>query len=198
MQDVAKTHTVWTLVLAQRGLRAGSPYNADAWETALRSANLLEKYPKIPQGLREGFSFNYPPVSATQTPPNKDSVNQFSEVFQQTITAEIEKGRYIGPFSRSEVESLVGPFQTSPFSIIPKPGKPGKYCLIQNLSFPRSPSRLYPNPSINSRVKSNDFPCTWGTFDTICLLIARLPPGSEAAVRDVAEAYRTIPLHRSQ
>jgi hypothetical protein len=30
------------------------------------------------------------------------------------------------------------------------------------------------------------------------LLIAHLSPGSEAATRDVAEAYRTIPLHPSQ
>ena len=32
----------------------------------------------------------------------------------------------------------------------------------------------------------------------MALLCARLPPGSQAAVRDVAEAYRTIPLHHSQ
>ena len=30
------------------------------------------------------------------------------------------------------------------------------------------------------------------------LLAARLPPGSEAATRDVAEAYHTVPLHHSQ
>jgi hypothetical protein len=38
----------------------------------------------------------------------------------------------------------------------------------------------------------------WGTFEIIALLIARLPPGSEATTRDAAEAYRTIPLHPSQ
>ena len=32
----------------------------------------------------------------------------------------------------------------------------------------------------------------------MALLIARLPPGSQASVRDVAEAYRTIPAHPSQ
>ena len=30
------------------------------------------------------------------------------------------------------------------------------------------------------------------------LCITRLPPGSQAAARDEAEAYRTIPLHPSQ
>ena len=32
----------------------------------------------------------------------------------------------------------------------------------------------------------------------MALCIARLPPGSQAATRDEAEAYRTIPLHPSQ
>ena len=42
------------------------------------------------------------------------------------------------------------------------------------------------------------FPCTWGNFDTICFTIFNLPPGSQAAIRDVAEAYRTIPVTSDQ
>ena len=56
----------------------------------------------------------------------------------------------------------------------------------------------FSNPSINLHVNSDDFPCTWGTFNTIVLHIVQLPPGSQAAVQDVAEAYCTIPLHPSQ
>jgi len=51
---------------------------------------------------------------------------------------------------------------------------------------------------VNSRINTDEFPSTWGKFSIIYLLIAKLPPGSEAATRDVAEAYRTIPLHPSQ
>ena len=42
------------------------------------------------------------------------------------------------------------------------------------------------------------FPCTWGTFATVCFTIYNLPPGSQAAIRDVAEAYRTIPITPDQ
>jgi hypothetical protein len=42
------------------------------------------------------------------------------------------------------------------------------------------------------------YPCTWGTFATICFTIHNLPPGSQAAIRDVAEAYRTIPITPDQ
>lgn len=47
-------------------------------------------------------------------------------------------------------------------------------------------------------INSNDFSCTWGTFTAFCLLIWHLPPGSQDCVRDVAEAYRNVPLHASQ
>ena len=45
---------------------------------------------------------------------------------------------------------------------------------------------------------SDTFPCTWGTFATICTIIDTLPPGSQGACRDIAEAYRTIPLAPDQ
>ena len=52
--------------------------------------------------------------------------------------------------------------------------------------------------SVNSHINCDDFPSTWGTFTTVTLLIAHLPPGSQASVQDVAEAYRTIPAHPDQ
>ena len=42
------------------------------------------------------------------------------------------------------------------------------------------------------------FPCTWGKFSTIFLLISCLPPGSQVATQDVVEAYHMIPLHPLQ
>ena len=82
-------------------------------------------------------------------------------------------------------------------TIIPKPGKPGRYHLIQNLSYPNVASH-HGVSSVNSQVDSNLFPCTWGTFSTICTLIYSLLLGSQGATQDVAEAYRTVPLHPSQ
>ena len=73
---------------------------------------------------------------------------------------------------------------------------PGVYRAVHNFSHPHIPS---PDAtSINSQIECNDFPCTWGTFSTVALLIARLPPGSQASVHDVAEAYRTIPVRPEQ
>ena len=68
--------------------------------------------------------------------------------------------------------------------------------MIQNLSHPHVPHNGI--SSINSSIDSDLFPTTWGTFSVICFLIWRLPPGSQIAMRDVKEAYHTIPLAPSQ
>jgi len=104
--------------------------------------------------------------------------------------------RHVGPFTKAGLEAAIGPFQSSPLSIIPKPDKPGKFRLVQDFSFPCTPDS--PILSINAQIDSSLHPCTWGTFSTIALCIARLPIGSQAAARDEAEAYRTMPLHPSQ
>ena len=69
--------------------------------------------------------------------------------------------------------------------------------LIQNLSYPYDSLR-HRVSSINSAMDASEFPCTWGTFFAVSLLCAMLPPGSQAAVRDISEAFRSIPLHDSQ
>jgi hypothetical protein len=40
--------------------------------------------------------------------------------------------------------------------------------------------------------------CSFAPGDTVCHTIFNLPKGSQAAIRDVAEAYRTIPIFPDQ
>ena len=117
------------------------------------------------------------------------------EAFLKIINNEFAKGRYWGLFSKTEIESIIGLFQTSPLSLIPKPDKPGKFSFIQNLSYPLVTKSVQ---SINSSIISDLYPCTWGTFATVATLIWSLPPGSLGACRDISEAYRIIPLARVQ
>ena len=137
-----------------------------------------------------------PRITCTYTPPNHPSVVSLPDVYKSSIDSEFKTGRYIGPFTRGQLESAMGPFQTSPLSLVPKTSKPGLFRAVHDFSHPHKPS---PHAtSINSHISSDDFPCTWGTFSTVALLIARLPPGSQASIRDVAEAYRTIPVKPAQ
>ena len=171
-------------------------YNPDTWQRHLSSCNLLTEYAEIPESLRNGFDAGVPTIMQTFTPPNHSSISLHPTHFNSIIDDELAKGRYIGPLSHLEVERIVGPFQSSSLSVIPKPGKPEKFRLIQNLSSPHSPRNGI--SSINSAIDSSLFPCTWGTFATISFLVFNLPINSQAAVRDVKEAYRTIPVRPSQ
>jgi len=194
--DAASRLMELKIALERKKLNAASPYKPDAWRKYLHAAGLHHKYPNIPHDLQFGFDAGIRPISQTFIPPNRPSITQYSTEFNNIIQTELQKERYIGPVTQEEAENLLGVFQTSPLSIIPKPGRPGKFRLIQNLSSPHSP--LHSITSINSSIDSDQYPCTWGTFSTICLLIRRLPPGSQAAVRDVKEAYRTIPIKPEQ
>ena len=180
--------------LAQRMQMLLTPYKAEAWKSHLIAAGLISKYPSLPEGFVNGFIMGFPKIVQTFTPPNHLYVEALHKYRMQNINHELEVGQYISPFRCDELEELIRPFQSSPLSIIPKPGK---YRIIQNFSFPYS-AHDSDMQSINSQVNPNDFPCTWGTFNTICQVVQHLPLGSQAAVRDVAEAYQTVPLHFSQ
>ena len=181
--------------ISQRRHTPRTPLAADNWEATLLSTNLITVYPQIPTFIRFGAHAGIPHITTSYTPSNKDSTVSLATVFNDILQTEFNKGRYIGPFTQGELERKIRPFQSSPLSLVPKAGKPGKYRLIQNLSYPHSD---IPVPSINSHLNSDDFPCTWGTFRSVCTLVRNLPPGSQATVRDIAEAYRIIPLHESQ
>lgn len=173
-----------------------TPLRPEAWKGWLAAAGLETKYPTVVAGLEKGFSIGIPQITRTNIPNNSLSLLDHTSTFRDMVRKEFDLGRYIGPFSQAELESLIGPFQTSPLSIIPKPHKPSAFRLIQNFSYPHTPSNSH--QSINSHLNSDNFPCTWGTFTAFALMVARLPPGAEACVRDVAEAYRVVPLHPSQ
>ena len=120
-------------------LRKHSPptlYRADAWEQELKQAGLIDCFPFIPAGFREGFIVGYPEIFHVQSPPNSTSLSLYNSEFDDIISKELAKGRYIRPFLAADLVHTIGPFQSSPLSLIPKPGRLGKFRLVQNLSFP--------------------------------------------------------------
>ena len=191
-QDAETRITGLRNALELRRSQALTPYKVEAWKFFLRTSNLFVKYPTLISSLLKGFDAGIPPIHSTYAPPNSPSLLEHPEAYHEMVANELWKGRYIGPCTRLEVEELIGPFQSSPLLWVPKPGKPGKFRAVHNFSFPRSPTPTV--ASINDAIDADLYPCTWGTFDTICFITHNLPPGSQAAIRDVAEAYRTIPI----
>jgi len=110
--------------------RVQTPYHPEAWKYFVTLHNLISLYAHIPLSLTNGFFVRAPALATTFTPPNHPSIILNYSAFQSIIEVEFTKGCYIGPFSLTALESLIGPFQSSPLSIVPKPVKPGKFRLI--------------------------------------------------------------------
>jgi hypothetical protein len=196
VQDADRDRTELRIALSRRRLEPLTPLRASAWRRLLKSSGLVSRYPNLVSSILRGFDAGIKRIPITYTPPNGPSISTYHTHFTETVHIEFASGRYLGPFSRQEVEEAIGPFQSSPIHLVEKPGKPGHFRLVQNLSHPREGFTII--ASINSSICSDLFPCTWGTFNIICLLIIHLPPGSQGACRDVAKAYRTIALAPDQ
>ena len=140
-------------VLEQRRHNPLTPYNKGAWAEQLANLGLQEKYPHLVQGIAKGFDLGIPTISCTYTPPNHNSVNSLVSVYSNIVENEFAAGRYVGPFSRAQLELELGPFQTSPLSLVAKTSKPGKYRAVHNFSHPHEPSAEV--TSINSCIDSN-------------------------------------------
>lgn len=173
-----------------------TPLIADAWEMYLRNANALLSFPKVPHGIRNGFDMGIKSnPSHTYVPPNHNSALAHPPAVLSYIQKELSLHRYTGPFSQSRLESIIGPFRTSPLGLVPKAGSSNEFRLIQDLSYPRNDPTQH---SINSEIDIDDFRCDWGTFQQVASIVMDAPPFSEAATLDVDAAFRCCPITPSQ
>ena len=183
-----------TLALSKRKLEPLHPFSLHYFQILLQHSFFACNYPTIVESFSNGFILGIPPIKECFLPDNHASLQDLYHEFVPLINKEFLLKRYLGPFTYEQLFNLIGPFQTSPLSLVPKPGT-SKFRLIQNLSYPYLSS---PVPSINSAIESSNYPCSFGTFLTVCLIINSLPEHSQACTRDVQDAYRTIPVHPSQ
>lgn len=173
-----------------------TPLRPDAWHNALSLAGLLEKYGDIPSSIRNGFDMGITStIISTFTPPNHPSALAHPEAVSKYIQKELSERRYTGPFSISRLENLIGPFRSSRLGVVDKAGSPDEHRLVQDFSFPRFHALMH---SINSEIDVDAFPCEWGTFSEMVLLVMDAPPGTEAATLDVDAAFRRCSIIPSQ
>jgi hypothetical protein len=194
--DAAMQDTELSRAISDRRTAPQTPLKADGWQRAFEELDLNTVYPTIISGIKDGFSFGFPTIYTTYTPINSNSLRNNQEAFTALAKNELRAGRWIGPISHDLVIKELGPYQTSPISIITSSSNPEKKRVIQDFSHPRTPRDGI--TSINSAIDDSAFACTWGTAAVVEALICSLPPGSEIAIRDVSEAFRSIPAHPLQ
>jgi len=55
--------------LEHRKLNPLTPYKKEAWTRELNRFGLIGRFAKIPEGFRNGFKIDFPPITTVQTPP---------------------------------------------------------------------------------------------------------------------------------
>jgi len=110
------------------------------------------------------------------------------------IRGEELASHYSKTYSPGELEQVIGPFQTSPIGLVPKPNS-NKLQMIQDLSYPRHDPTAN---SVNTGINSSNFPTTWGSFESTAELILSLPDSCVTATFDISAAYWITPIHPSQ
>jgi hypothetical protein len=169
-----------------------TPFIPDVWERMLNDISPFNPFPDVPIGLCFGFDMGvHTPPSHTITPSNHSSALSFPDHIVSHIRNELSLGRYSGPFSRSRLEFLIGPFRTSPLGTVPKSIDSSDRTIVQDLSFPRNDPLCL---SINDQIDIDEFRCDWGTFNDARLIVIDAPPFSEAATLEVDSAFRCCPI----
>jgi len=107
------------------------------------------------------------------------------------IASKQAAGHYSEAYTSDTLESIIGPFQTSLLGLVPKPHS-NKLWLVQDMSFPRNDPNI---ASINAEVSSDDFPTSWGTFNSMAELILSLPPGCVTATFNISAASCLTSIH---
>jgi hypothetical protein len=127
VQAVEPAHMAHTVAVSQRRHRAATPLIAEAWSKILVECGLLERHQEVVRCILKGFNIGFLVISTTYAPFNSLSITNNHSAFNDILMRELERGRYLGPMSQQEVERLIGSFQLSLLSLIPKAGKPGKF-----------------------------------------------------------------------
>ena len=112
-----------------------TPLRADIWSKELTSHPVQLFCQYIIRGLREGFrvGFNYESSQLRAKGCNLISASEHPEVVDDYLAVEKSVGR-VGAIPQHLLSAI--PLHISPFGVIPKKAKPGKWRLIIDLSSP--------------------------------------------------------------
>ena len=173
--------------LPARTLEIVTPLKVEAWHSHLchfpdkRFAGFILR--GIQEGFRIGFEVSRPYRSSNR---NMKSAHEHPNAVQTYLDREASLRR-IFPLTQEEARAEER-IQISPFGVIPKRGKPGKWRLIIDLS---SPAGL----SVNDGVTQELCSISYTSVDEAVKLIQLLGKGTLLAKMDLKEAYRAVPVH---
>ena len=170
--------------------RVDTPLRLGAWRRLLAShpdeAFVGYILRGIEQGFRIGYSGNREQLRAAKH--NMLSAGEHPEVVSKYLEEEWQMGR-IGLAGTLEEAKMLG-IHCSPFGVIPKKSKPGKWRLIVDLSAPAG-------HSVNDGIEKELSSLHYISIDDVVACIIRLGKDAMLAKIDVKQAYRIVPVNPS-
>lgn len=88
----------------------------------------------------------------------------------------------------TKIEAKQMKIHSSPFGLIPKKNKPGKWRLIVDLSAPD-------RSSVNDGIERDMISLSYTSVDTIVARVIQLGQGTLLSKMDIKQAYRLVPIH---
>ena len=130
-------------------------------------------------------------VSSPQVPrlqamsTNMKSALLNNDIIEQYLAKKVSLRGVTSPFTFSPLASLL---HTNHFGVIPKHGRPGKWRLIIDSSFPLG-------GSVNDSINGNDFPLSYSRVDDAIDFIMQEGHGTLLAKVNIRDAYRLSSIH---
>lgn len=174
--------------------RIRTPYDAQAFASALALHGLSNDYPCLVHNLLHGFPIGEMPVlDSTVVINNHPSCNEHLEEVLDYIGEEVAAGRMSGPYEQRRVEEILGgPFFASPLIVAvqkQEPGVPDKLRICRHLS-----KETKYDSSVNSYIEKEDFPTRFDTAMRVADMISAAPTGTQACTFDIKKFHRTVPV----
>ena len=160
----------------------------EAWEEMLQHHPDRGLVRVLLRGIQEGFRVGFRNNQVELKPCGKNlvSVKEHPEVVCGYLQEEVSSGRVIDVGDSKTAESLG--VHCSPFRVIPKTGRPGRWRLIVDLS---SPEQSSVNDGISKELSS----LSYLSVDDVIAEVVRRGRGTLMAKMDIKKAYRNVPVH---
>ena len=154
------------------------------WEEELEEHPDREWVEFLVRGIKFGFRLGHDQskVATEERGGSMYEASQHREIISKYLEEEVQNERVWS------VEQATEGIQCSPFGVIPKKGKPGRWRLIVNLSAPEG-------HSVNDGIDRELSSVAYTSVDDVIRRVLRLGKGALIAKADVKAAYRNIPVH---
>ena len=167
-------------------LEITTPLISKVWEHELATHPDQSFASYVVNGIKQGFRVGYDHSrTRASSESNMASAIEHPDVVSDYLQQQVSLNRMV----------VIPPTQVpyihchiSPFGVIPKKAKPGKWRLIVDLSSPM-------NASVNDGIDRDMCSILYITIDQVVDVIVQLGHGALMAKVDIKQAYRIVPVH---